>query len=311
MDISVIVCTYNRSQQLKQCLGSLEKQIVPEGLSWEVLVVDNNSTDDIKKFIEEFKKSTILNIRYEFEEKLGVSFARNTGCREANGNIILFIDSDAVADSNWLKNIIKPINEYDADCVGGKILPQVWPTKKPKWLTKELYSYIGIYNKGEEAVELDFYIDVPFSGNMAFKKTTFNEIGQFNVSLGRVGTKSTFGGEEQDWERKLLDKGRKIFYQPDAIVYHPLRPEMLTKKYLRTMDFHTGEKNALLFFGEYNKRNIFGIPLFIFNQFFRSVIRYIVYIIKHGYNNSFRQELYCWYFLGFMFGRVKYWSGHK
>lgn len=310
MDVSVVVCTYNRSKLLKQCLESLEKQIVPEGFSWEVLVVNNNSTDDTKYVVEDIKKNSKLNIRYIFESKQGLSYARNRGVEEAKGEIVSFADDDCIVDSGWLNAIVQAFDKCDCDCVGGKITPIEWPKNIPKWFNKELYSYVAIYDKGNELLELTSLINTPFGANVSYKDSVFEKFGLFDTSLGRVGRGSASGGEEQDLNVRILKSGGRIFYQPHAIVYHPLRSEMFKKSYFRRLDFNTGMRSGFEF-GEYNKRNFFGIPLFIINQFFGSMIRYIKYIFKNGYNNSFREELYCWYFLGFIWGRMKYWHGHK
>jgi len=310
MDISIIICTYNRSKLLRQCIESVEGLIVPEGLSWEVLIVDNNSTDDTKSAAEYMQKSGKLNTRYVFEKKQGLSFARNKGVAEAGGGIVAFIDDDSVVDKGWLKAIIETFSKYGADCVGGRISPLDWPKKVPAWFNEELYKYTGIYDQGDKVIELSGPFALPYGGNAAYKKGVFTKAGLFDTGLGRVGKGSVYGGEEQELEQKIIKSGGKIFYQPGAIVYHPLRPEMLARKYFRGMDFKTGEKAGLKF-GEYGKRTIFGVPLFAINQFLRSVYRYIKAVIKDGYSNSFRKELYCWYFLGFMSGRIKYTSGHK
>lgn len=311
MDISIAICTYNRSKTLKRCLEALEKANVPEGLLWEILVVDNNSSDDTKDIVESMKQGGKLNIRYVLEKKQGISYARNRSIVEAAGKIVSMLDDDSVPESDWLRNITETFKEYDADCVGGKITPIEWPKKIPKWVNSELYAYMTIYDKGDSVKEIKWYIDTPFGANIAYKKSIFDKVGLFNTSLGRVGLGSTYAGEEQDMTKRILEKGGKVIYQPKAVVHHPIRLEMMAKRYYRTTNFHAGDAYAMMFFGEYDKKNIFGIPLFIFRQFIESVWRYLKAIVRDGYNNSFRKELYSWYFLGFMWGRIKYTYGHK
>lgn len=311
MDISIVVCTYNRSKVLKQCLEALEKMTMPKGLSWEVLVVDDNSTDDTQEMIENIRKISKLSIRKVFEKQQGVAFARNRGVDEAEGEVIVFIDDDCVADGSCLSSLYEAYLKYNADCVGGKVLPFNWQDKIPKWITSELYSYISIYDKGEEIIEWASSVGTPITSNVLYKKSIFQKVGLFDTSLGRTGKGSVSGGEEQELNNRILKVGGKIIYQPNAVVYHQFRPEFLTKKYMRGLDFNTGMRGGFAF-GKYNKRNLLGIPLFIINQFIKSIWAYLDYIAKNGYNNSFRKELYCWYFLGFMWGRVKYRSqSHK
>ncbi len=107
MKISVIICTYNRCESLARTLKSFTKISVPEGSLWELVLVDNNSKDKTKLFVEEFKKNYRLNIEYIFEEKPGKSHALNHGIKQAKGEIIAFTDDDVIVDRDWLLNIQK------------------------------------------------------------------------------------------------------------------------------------------------------------------------------------------------------------
>jgi glycosyltransferase involved in cell wall biosynthesis len=100
--------------------------MVPDDSSWEVILVDNNSDDDTRLVFEEFEKHYESKIRYIFEEKRGISHARNRGIKAARGEIIAFTDDDVIVDNYWIQNIEKAFKEHnDVACVGGKILP-VW-----------------------------------------------------------------------------------------------------------------------------------------------------------------------------------------
>ena len=134
MKISVVVCTYNRSEYLRRMLMSLREALIPEHLSCEIILVDNHSTDNTKYVFEEIARPHRSNWKYVFEEKEGISHARNRGVREAKGEIIAFTDDDVIVDKYWIQNICKAFEENsDVVCVGGKILP-IWEIPKPEWL---------------------------------------------------------------------------------------------------------------------------------------------------------------------------------
>ena len=159
---------------------------VPVNLSWEVIVVDNNSSDNTRKVVEDFVRSSELNIRYVFEGKQGHSHARNTGVKEAKGEIIAFTDDDVIVEKSWIHNIDRIFKEDYVGCIGGKILP-IWEKPCPKWLTKDLYGYLALLDYGENP----FYIDSPeiWGANFAVKSSLFQKYGYFDTTLGRLPTK--------------------------------------------------------------------------------------------------------------------------
>jgi len=155
MKLSVVVCSLNRSESLRRMLKSLQEMVIPDYLSCEVIVVDNNSDDDTRLVVEEIEKHFELKIRYVFENKKGLSHARNRGVKEAGGEIIAFTDDDVIVDKHWIKSIDKAFKEYDdVACVGGKILP-IWEIPKPKWLKHDLYGYLALLDKGDTVAYMD------------------------------------------------------------------------------------------------------------------------------------------------------------
>ena len=137
---------------------------------------------------------------------------------------------------------------------------------------------------------------------MTFSREVFKKIGLFNVNMGRKGDQ-LFGGEEVDFFRRLLSSGSKGVYQPKALVYHIIDKSRLKKNYFRMLHYKEGMQRAL-FDDKVYRRCLFGIPLFIFPQFLRSISNYISTIFSHGWNNSFRKEMNILWYIGFMKGKV-------
>src|SRR6478672_676832 len=134
VDLSVVIATYNRGSQLRQVLDALLQQDA-RGVSYEVLVVDNNSRDNTAAVVEAVRVSDQSGrIRYFFEARQGVSYARNTGIAHARAPIIAIIDDDVVPVRDWAYSVKQAMDQYpEADCIGGRVLP-VWTRPRPSWL---------------------------------------------------------------------------------------------------------------------------------------------------------------------------------
>ena len=296
MELSVILCTYNRSNGLIRTLESLQSQDLPKNFAWEVVVVDNNSTDDTPEKVREFTERSELIVRYVKEKKQGLSHARNKGVAEARGRYLHFTEDDEIADKDLIREIYSTFKTCKCDCVGGRIYLKL-EDEMPRWLTKDLWGFLGYLNYGDNAMQMDEQ-RYPFGGNMTFSREVFDRIGLFNVSLGRKGNQ-LFGGEEVDFFRRLLSVGGKGVYQPKALVYHVISQSRLQKSYFRTLHYKEGMQRALLD-DEVCRRSLFGIPFFIFPQFLRSIRHYVSTIFSDGWNRSLRKEMTVCHFIGFM-----------
>src|SRR5690349_7148849 len=123
VDITVIVCTHNRCQGLAKSLDSIAASIVPNSLDWEILVVDNNSSDDTAKIVHDVCNRYPRRFRYVFEPNEGLSNARNAGIKQAKGNIIVFTDDDLTVAPTWLGNLTAKLHDGRWAGAGGRILP--------------------------------------------------------------------------------------------------------------------------------------------------------------------------------------------
>jgi len=300
MDLSIIICTYNRCAGLKVTLKSLQLQEIPADFYWEIIVVDNNCTDDTSKIVKDFSENTELAVRYVKEKKQGLSYARNTGVAAAQGKYLLFIDDDEIAEKHLVKEVYDTFKGYGCDCVGGKIHLKC-EEKMPKWLKKELWGFLTYLDYGEVAFEMDEK-RYPFGGNMAFSRDILEKIGAFNVNLGRKGDK-LIGGEEVDLFKRMLASGAKGIYQPNALVYHETGKSRLKKKYFRTLHFNNGVQRAI--YGDDDLTfNLMGITWFVFLRFFKSLKNYISVMLFDGKINAFGQELSVVWHMGYIKGKI-------
>ncbi len=234
VSVSVIVCTYNRAESLRDTLKSLMAQRV-ENVEYEVIVVDNNSKDQTKDVVTTFNGK----VRYLFEYKQGLSYARNTGIKEAKGDVIAFTDDDVIVDSGWVEAIWKCFHETAALAVGGKI-ERLWHCERPDWLTEELTGPLIVQDLGPVRKKWDQKNRHMIGANMAFNRALFEKYGFFKEELGRRGDE-LIGGEDRELFRRLFEANIPIFYEPKAVVHHKIEKERLTKEYMRKWFWDVGK----------------------------------------------------------------------
>lgn len=230
MKISLILCTYNRCEMLSRALDSVLACQLPDSFQWELLVVDNNSSDRTREIVESYSSRFRDRIRYIFEARQGKSNALNRGVLEARGEILAFMDDDVQVDPQWLYKISAPLQDGSWAGVGGRIIPPK-DFSPPSWLPVEgpfsLGGILAFFDLGESPHEL---MEPPFGTNMAFRKETFAKHGGFRVDLGPCpGTE--IRGEDTEFGRRILRAGERLWYEPAAIVRHAVPENRLEKKY--------------------------------------------------------------------------------
>jgi glycosyltransferase involved in cell wall biosynthesis len=208
--ISVIVCTYNRARRLEQTLKSLQEMAVPVGLPWELIIVDNNSSDNTKEIVDGFINKPDLNAKYITERHQGLSYARNIGIQESSGNIIAFTDDDCIVDRHWIASISRGFESGESIAgIGGRV--ELY-NKMDRPVSVRTYREKMIFSS------IDRLFNLIIGCNMAFARHVFDEVGMFDTDFG-VGT-SFVSAEDSDFLYRAYKKGLKIIYSPDILVYH-------------------------------------------------------------------------------------------
>jgi GT2 family glycosyltransferase len=217
VDISVVVCTHNRGQMLRDTLASYAAMAVQSSARGELLIVDNNSGDDTASIAREFVRSH-AGTTYVFEARPGLSHARNTGIREARAGIIAFADDDVYFQPGWLDALVSAFAAFPgAGCAGGRTEP-LFEAGAPSWLHDTLLYMYGSTDCGDAPSWMEFPKH-PFGVNMAFRREVFDRIGGFDPRLGRVG-ESLLSGEESDIFRRAHEAGYRTRYVPEARLRH-------------------------------------------------------------------------------------------
>lgn len=291
---SVIVCTYQRAESLRDTLGALKQLRVPDGLHAEFIIVDNNSADHTKMVVESFQADW-PELRYEFEGAQGLSQARNRGISVARGEFILFTDDDVLPERDWLEQIVKGLGAHEADACGGYIAP-IWEAPPPAWLTERFYGFLAVRTDREDDYLIDTPARAPFGANMAFRRSVFERIGLFDIKRGRKG-KVLASGEDGEMFERILASSLKAVFLGGARVHHKVEAFRMTKAYLRRWRRQTSQ-NLAIYRGVPGKRRIFNIPLYLFPQFLRAVLRLVAAKFSAPAAESFHRELIICHFIG-------------
>ena len=235
VDVSVTVCTYNRAEMLRRALGSL---ICPEtdgAFSYEIVVVDDGSTDDTGDVVKEIAASSQVPVRYVRKEGGGVAEARNTGVAEARGRWIAFFDDDQLAEADWLRNLVAIALEKGGDCVGGTRLLDL-PQERLSRLGPVSRSILGENIYGDKATRLRGKV-LPPTGSLLIARGVFESIGVFDASM-------LFGGEDSDFVVRAEAAGFDIWIAPDAVVHHVIPPNRLERAYFLWVALRWGSQSA-------------------------------------------------------------------
>lgn len=233
--LSVAVCSYNRSHSLARTLDSLVLMHTSGGVTWELIVVDNNSTDDTRATVERYADS--LPIRYVFEAHQGLSMARNRAIREFRGDVLIFTDDDVVVEPNWLANYHSAVCQHpSAAYFGGKVLP-FYPAGRPEWLTDDgerlalIDGLLVRFHLGDTVHPFEPGEPTPFGASFALRRSLIAQVGEFRRDLGVTG--SVPGrGEEAEYLARAIAVGATGVYVGTAVVNHATDPRRLTLSYL-------------------------------------------------------------------------------
>ena len=302
-DISAVITTYNRSEMLATALEAVLRQKT-EGVRYEVVVVDNNSTDNTRATIESFIAAGHTNLRYVFEPKQGIAHGRNAGVAAARADIIAFTDDDVVVTENWIATIKHAFDENPGiQYVGGKILPH-WTEPPPRWLTVDHWWPLALLDRGDSRfyVNASNHLCLP-TANAAFHRDVFSQIGLFLPEFS--------GREDHELVIRLLQAGGQGLYEPDLVVMASVQPERLLKSYHHRWNTTTGKFNALMQLDEKlsggrlkreqpNGVRLFGVPGFIYRQFVTESLGWLRQSVSRDDSSKMQHENRLCYLAGYV-----------
>jgi glycosyltransferase involved in cell wall biosynthesis len=272
MRLTVAICTWNRCELLRQALEQMTHLVIPTGVAWELLVVNNNCTDDTDEVIAAF--ASRLPIRRLFEPVPGKSNALNLAVREALGQYILWTDDDALVDQNWVAAYVHAIQRWpQAAFFGGGVRPY-FGVPPPDWLTRVWSRVTDVYailDLGTHPFRFEGHKCAPFGVNWAVRVEEQRRY-QYNPRFGpKPG--GTIRGEETELIFSLIDHGHEGWWVPDAIVQHHVPAERMTIAYIRKCFFAQGRYLARKGL-PWNGPRLFGRPRWLVRHTATAEVQY-------------------------------------
>ena len=253
--LSFIICTYNREKYIYECLSRLANNSEQKG--WEIVLVNNNSTDntavECKRFEADFPN---VNYHYFIETQQGLSFARNRGIAESKGEWLVFLDDDAMVEQNYIANLQSDISNHpEAAAFGGPIEP-FFEGETPRWLSPWSMGFVSAIDLGDKVISFATN-KYPIGANMGIRRDVIEQIGVFNTTLGRIGN-NLLGGEEKDIFSRIRESQLPILYFPDIKVKHCIPPKRTTPEFIAKLGYGVGQSEKLrtrnISFCNYTKR---------------------------------------------------------
>ena len=311
LSASVLVCTYNRAGLLRATLDSLRQ--LQTTRSWDIILVDNNSTDDTPRVVAEFAASSPVPVRYLFEPRQGKSHALNAGLSQARGDVVVFTDDDVQVAPQWLDRACEPLDrDPSLDYTGGPVRP-LWEASPPAWLDQsrgDLWGTLAILDYGSAPFVFEERNRVPLGVNMAVRRSLVSRIGGFHPELGRKG-RSLLGQEQAEFFARARARGVRGQYVPDMTVWHHVAATRLTRHYFRKWWFWKGVSRARV---ERMHRttelgldltrvpHLAGVPRYVWGQVPRSLLHWAQAVLAHDTYAGVRHRMAFMFALGYIRG---------
>lgn len=303
--LSVVMCTFNRGELLKDALNSVLSQ--PASPAVELIVVDNNSTDSTREIVERLA-ATDDRVQYVFEPRQGLSYARNTGIAAARAPLIAFTDDDVRVRSDWTMQIVRAFREHhDVGMVGGRVLP-IWPSSPPAWLTRDHWAPLALADHGDEPIAVTPHRPICLVGaNMAYRRDVFDAIGGFATNLQRVG-EGIGSLEDHEFLLRALTAGRTGRYDPQMVVHAEVQANRLQRGYHRRWHYGHGHFHALLKSPEVERSargTVLGVPAHLYRQAAADAAGWLRSVASRDSARAFHHELRLRFFAGFFLTRQR------
>jgi glycosyltransferase involved in cell wall biosynthesis len=313
LDATVLICTYNRANWLADTLESLAHSRVDPArpLTWNVIVVDNNSSDDTRDVVKSRISGYPVELVYVFESRQGKSSALNAGLATTRAAVVVFTDDDIRADPDWLEAACRPMLDDGAiDYTGGPVLP-IWERPRPEWFDDhraDLWGTLAILDYGHDSFVFEDRRLVPLGANMAVRRSLVDRIGGFDPKLGRTGT-SLLGQEQAEFFCRSRAIGARGLYVPAMSLHHHVPARRLTRGYFRRWWFWKGiskfrleQRHPITELGVDLARvpKLAGVPRFMYGTALRDGFGWLRALLQRNAPNRMRHEMMLCYFAGYL-----------
>lgn len=300
--LSFALCSFNRAERLVALLPQMRAQACP--VPFEVLVVDNNSTDETAAVVARIAATPGTPVRYVHEAEQGIPFARNRALAEALGrDFLVFIDDDEVPHPGLLEAAVHALTTGEARCVGGKVKVVFPPGRRPEWLVDDLLGFLAEVDYGDEPFWIKDRSKPVWTANVAYDMRLFRDDPglRFDPRFNRRGH-GVGGGSDAVMFHAMLSRGVPMLYSPLMVVQHHVDEWRLRRRYFLKLHFVAGRKFGQFHSGDY-VRTVAGIPPFMVAQAGKHLVRTAAMFARRE-PGLLRQAMNGTYALGAIWGRV-------
>ena len=311
--VAVLIATFNRAALLGETLDSLARSHRDPAVPWEVVVIDNNSTDGTAAVVRSRQAGFPVPLHYLFEATQGRSAALNAGILATTAPFLLFTDDDVRAEPGWMMNGARALIQ-GADYVGGPVVP-IWEVEPPQWLDltrSDLWGTIAILDYGRHRFAFERRRRVPLGANMGVRRSLLTRVGNFRGDLGRNSGRRVLGQEVPELLARARQAGLHGVYVPEMTVHHHVPAARLTKRYYRRWWAGKGYSKAILEASQpVTERgldlrtvpHLGSIPRFMVSDGCRDVIGYLKALVGGDARERSRREMRLAYAYGYLRGR--------
>lgn len=251
-ELSIVICTANRPEELRAALAAVNRLTLPSDMA-EIVVVDNGAGSATKAVVDVCGIGSPFACQYLRLETPGLAEARNAGARAARGAIVAYLDDDAAPEPRWGRAVLDAFAAHpEAEALGGRTR-LVFSAAAPDWLGPEHRRFLAEYDLGGWERFVESKDELPFGVNMAFRAQALSGPEPFDIRLGRRG-RVLLSGEEAALLRRMLRRGAKILYSPQAAVSHRVRADRLGDRYFIDRFYWQGATEARM------DRMDYGLP---------------------------------------------------
>jgi glycosyltransferase involved in cell wall biosynthesis len=314
-DVSVVIPTHNRCESLVAAIESVLHQTT--SVPYEVIVVDNKSTDETPRVVERYAASANGRVRYVFEAGPGISRGRNAGIRASRAELVAFIDDDCRAGPGWISTIKKTFDDHpEVGCIGGKVLPH-WKQQPPGWLDKRHWGPLAITDYGDLPLPMNAFRPVCLvCASLAVRREVFENVGLFSPEFSR--------SEDHELELRFYNAGGQALYVPTLVATTEVPLNRCTKGYHRRWHAQHGRDCAALHLNErIGARGellatevasvaLFTVPLYLYRELLRAAFAWTTAFLHASRSVAFEEETRVIYLSSYIRHRYQCWrTTHK
>jgi len=300
--LTFALCSYNRADRLVKLLPEMRSLVCP--VDFEVLVVDNNSSDATFQVVSQIAATPGPPVRYVLERQQGIPYARNRALAEAmDSDFLVFIDDDELPHLGLLAAAVDALTTRGARCAGGKVKVDIKTELRPKWLVDDLLGFLAEVDYGDEAFWIKDHTTPVWTANIAYDMSLFRDDPdlRFDLRYNRSGH-GVGGGSDAIMFKELLDRKVPMLYCPSMAVQHRVDAWRLHRRYFLKLHFVSGRKYGQFQSGDY-VRTLFGVPPFMMSQAFVHWLRAAGMYLSHK-PGALRQAMNGAHATGLVWGRV-------